>query len=247
MKQHPLNDTARLCHLRFGDGRDSDPAWTLAESFLLRRCLQGQDIMGWMLGISDTIGPRLSIPIRDPYGDVVSISYRALQDGVEPKFWHHSFTKTQYLYGLYEILKDQLDLQHVFLVESYFDVIHLCRLGHASVAMMGSCISIEQASLLSRYTDSVIYIPHRGVRDSTTVARVLSTVGCVGIKATAGYLPAELDDVAEAIERWPNQTQQWLQNLLRQDAEPEPYSTLEHALRWPANDQSLNGTRSPAM
>ena len=244
---HPLNDTARLCHLRFGTGRESDPAWPLAESFLLRRRLQGQDIMGWMLGIADTVGPRLSIPVRDPYGDVVSISYRALLDGAEPKFWHHPFTKTHHLYGIYEMLRDQLDIQRVFLVESYFDVIHLHRLGHTSVAMMGSSVSVEQASLLARYTDSVIYIPHRGVREPTTVARVLSTVGCVGIKATAGYLPAELDDVAEAIEQWPNETQQWLQGLVRQDAEPTPHSSLEHALRWPASNPRLNGTRSPAM
>lgn len=69
---------------------------------------------------------RLMVPIRDPYGNLISFQGRALFDydalGL-PKYFHAPYDKSAIVYGLHECGKRAIDASCITVVEGPFDVI----------------------------------------------------------------------------------------------------------------------------
>lgn len=79
-----------------------------------------------------------------------------MDDDANPKYWHTPFEKSDVLYGLYEGAERIVEQRFAILSEGPFDVIAAFDAGYAGVAGLGTTLSLEQALLLRRYTDTVL-------------------------------------------------------------------------------------------
>ena len=94
------------------------------------------------------------MPIFDPYSELVAISTRHLHKKKnEPgHFWHESFEKSFYLYGMHAAKYNIVKYQKAVLVEGEMDVCTLHSYGcKIAVGVCGGSFSFYQASLIARY------------------------------------------------------------------------------------------------
>ncbi len=122
----------------------------------------------------DQFRDRLMFPIRDPRGRVLGFGARALGDA-KPKYLNSTetevFSKRYVLYGLYEELQTNRDIEHLIVVEGYMDVIALHQMGvHGAVATLGTSLTPEHVKLAQRYTKK-IFICFDGDRAGKKAAR----------------------------------------------------------------------------
>jgi DNA primase len=112
-------------------------------------------------GEYDKFRHRIMFPIHDRRGRVIGFGGRALdEDG--PKYLNSPetelFHKGRELYGLYLARKSQAKLDRILVVEGYMDVVALAQFGFENcVATLGTATTGDQAELLFRAADEVIY------------------------------------------------------------------------------------------
>lgn len=113
-------------------------------------------------GHYDRFRNRITIPIRDPQGNIIAYGGRILGEPGprDPKFLNSPETiiyrKGEQLYGLDLAGKAIRDRGAAVVVEGYFDVIQVARAGVAHVvAPLGTALTEGQARLLSRYARQV--------------------------------------------------------------------------------------------
>jgi len=100
-------------------------------------------------------------PIHDRRGRAIGFGGRALdEDG--PKYLNSPetelFHKGRELYGLYLARKSQAKLDRILVVEGYMDVVALAQFGFENcVATLGTATTGDQAELLFRAADEVVY------------------------------------------------------------------------------------------
>ncbi len=109
-------------------------------------------------GIYDTFRNRLMFPVIDVTGKVIAFSGRILGDG-EPKYLNSRetavFSKSRNLFAM-NLAKNSKS-GYIILTEGNVDVVSLHQAGFDSaVASLGTSLTREQASLISRYTSQVI-------------------------------------------------------------------------------------------
>ena len=109
-------------------------------------------------GIYDTFRNRLMFPVIDVTGKVIGFSGRILGDG-EPKYLNSRetavFSKSRNLFAM-NLAKNSKS-GYIILAEGNIDVVSLHQAGFDSaVASLGTSLTREQASLISRYTSQVI-------------------------------------------------------------------------------------------
>ena len=110
------------------------------------------------MDINHQLRGRIISPIYDVYGDLVAVSTRSLvmQKGDYGYFWHESFDKGSYLYGLNLAKESILRYGKVIVVEGEFDVASMHDFGFTmTVGVCGSAFTLSQASLLARYCKEV--------------------------------------------------------------------------------------------
>lgn len=97
---------------------------------------------------------RLMIPIRDPYGELLSFQGRAMfnyEEQGKPKYYHAPFDKGNVLYGVFENAEHVLDAPFVTIVEGPPDVWACYDAGLPAFGLMGTTFSQHQAYLVRRY------------------------------------------------------------------------------------------------
>jgi DNA primase len=104
---------------------------------------------------------RLMIPIFSHSGNVVGFAGRALSDNQSPKYINtpetEIFKKSSILYGFFQSKEEIVKKREVVIVEGYFDVISLHKIGVKNVvAPMGTSLTEKHASFLKRYSQSPI-------------------------------------------------------------------------------------------
>ena len=109
----------------------------------------------------DRFRSRVTFPIRDRRGRTIGFGARALGDET-PKYLNSPetpvFHKGQELYGLYEARQANRNLERLFVVEGYMDVVSLAQFGITnSVATLGTAASAEHMSKLFRTTPRVTF------------------------------------------------------------------------------------------
>jgi DNA primase len=129
-----------------------DEARQLEAGLLVQRADQGGEIRPRFRG-------RLMFPIYDAQGRAVGFGGRVLGQG-EPKYLNSPespiFAKGRMLYGLNWAKNAIRRDDRVLVVEGYFDVLRCVAQGIESVvAPLGTALTEEQASLLTRYTKNV--------------------------------------------------------------------------------------------
>lgn len=111
-------------------------------------------------GPSPRFRHRVLFPIHDLRGRVVAFGGRSL-DGSEPKYLNSPetpvFGKGRMLYNLHAARHAIRKAERALVVEGYFDVLRLVLAGiEEVVAPLGTALTEEQATLLTRFTDTVI-------------------------------------------------------------------------------------------
>ena len=107
--------------------------------------------------VEHELSGRIITPIFDPYGNLVALSTRHLDR--KKDFWHESFDKHFYLYGLHLAKSSIVMSQKAILVEGEFDVAYLHSKGATmTVGCCGSAFSVFQASLLGRYCSEIYLV-----------------------------------------------------------------------------------------
>ena len=121
--------------------------------------LKDADLVGEKNGrIYDRFRNRLMFPIIDVRGNVIGFGGRVLDDS-KPKYLNSNetliFNKRKNLFGLNFAKKTKLP--YLILVEGNVDVITLHQFGFDNaVASLGTSLTEEQVTLLSRYTEQVV-------------------------------------------------------------------------------------------
>ena len=109
----------------------------------------------------DMLRARVVLPIRDVRGKTVGFSGRVL-DNSEPKYLNTPetalFNKRNVLFGLHEAREAILKEKRVVVVEGQLDFITVFQAGfEAAVASQGTAFTPEQARLLKRYAQTVVF------------------------------------------------------------------------------------------
>ena len=112
-------------------------------------------------GEYDKFRHRIMFPIHDRRGRVIGFGGRALDDD-GPKYLNSPetelFHKGRVLYGLYLARTSQAKLDRILVGEGYMDVVALAQFGFSNcVATLGTATTGDQAELLFRAADQVVY------------------------------------------------------------------------------------------
>jgi DNA primase len=112
-------------------------------------------------GYYDRFRDRIMFPIHDYRGRVIGFGGRILDQG-EPKYLNSPetplFQKGHELYGLFQALKSNRQLERVMIVEGYMDVIALFQHGVTyAVATLGTATSAHHLQRLFRYTSEIVF------------------------------------------------------------------------------------------
>jgi DNA primase len=125
--------------------------------YLEKRNISAPMARFFQMGFCDSgmMKQRIAIPICDLDKNTVAYCGRAIDDHLLPKYlFPKNFRKSDYLFNLQNIISGCP--KPVFIVEGFFDCIHICSLGFAAVAIMGTTISTQQLTLLKQIDRSYI-------------------------------------------------------------------------------------------
>lgn len=113
-------------------------------------------------GYYDTFRHRVMIPIRNPRGKIVGFGGRALSSEVAAKYLNTGetawFNKKNLLFGM-DVAKEHIrKMRQAIVVEGYMDAISLHAAGFKNVvASMGTAFTAEQARMLKKLAEKVIF------------------------------------------------------------------------------------------
>lgn len=187
-KRHLSFETIEAFQLGF-----APPAWDrLYRDFTIKkkiapRVLQEAGLVGSSDGRwFDTFRNRCMFPILDLKGRPVAFGGRVMDDS-KPKYLNSPetpiFNKRRLLFALFQALPEIRKTRQVIIVEGYMDAISLHAHGVTNVAAsLGTAFTIEQARLLRRYADEVVFSYDMDAAGQNATRRALEIAGPVGLK-----------------------------------------------------------------
>lgn len=149
--------------------------------------LRSTGLVGYSNGrYFDMFRNRCMFPILNLKGHPVAFGGRVLDDS-KPKYLNSPetpiFNKRRLLFALYQALPKIRETRQVIMVEGYMDAISLHTHGVTNVvASLGTAFTIEQARLLKRYADEVIFSYDMDSAGQNATRRALEIAGTVGLK-----------------------------------------------------------------
>ena len=104
---------------------------------------------------------RCMFPILDLKGRVVAFGGRVMDDS-KPKYLNSPespiFNKRRLLFAIYQALPEIRKKRQAIMVEGYMDAISLHAHGVTNVvASLGTAFTVEQARLLKKYADEIVF------------------------------------------------------------------------------------------
>ena len=145
--------------------------------------------------IYDQFRNRLMFPIIDVRGNVVGFGGRVLDDS-KPKYLNSNetliFNKRKNLFGLNLAKKSKLG--YLILVEGNIDVVTMHQYGFDNaVASLGTSLTDEQATLLSRYTEQVVLLYDGDGAGQKATARAIPILEKAGLQVKVLQIPDNMD------------------------------------------------------
>lgn len=105
---------------------------------------------------------RIILPLFDPSRNLVAISSRSVFESEKkslPVYWHESYQKPFYLYGIENARKESRRANFIIVVEGQFDALQLHNNGIRNVvALCGNKMSDVQISVINRYCQEIVLI-----------------------------------------------------------------------------------------
>ena len=145
--------------------------------------------------IYDQFRNRLMFPIIDVRGNVVGFGGRVLDDS-KPKYLNSNetviFNKRRNLFGLN--LAKKTKLGYLILVEGNIDVVTMHQYGFDNaVASLGTSLTDEQATLLSRYCEQVVLLYDGDAAGQKATKRAIPILEKAGIRVKVLQIPNNMD------------------------------------------------------
>lgn len=162
-------------------------------------------------GVYDRYRNRITFPIRDSAGRIVSFGGRAME-GEEPKYLNgpetRVYDKSRTLFRLHETSREIRQSERAVVVEGYFDALGLAAAGVPGVvAVCGTSLGEGHARLLKRWTETIVLILDGDAAGRKAVHRALGPLLAGGLAVRVAFPPEgrDPDDVAreegpEAVE-----------------------------------------------
>ncbi len=179
---------------------------------------------------------RILFPILNIRTETVAFGGRALDD-FGPKYLNSSesllYKKNKNLYFTTDFISSIKKKGYVFLVEGYFDVLALNKLGYSNVASpSGTALTTQQLEILSRYTKKILLCFDNDEAGLAATERVLELRNQIGSKLEINCLnlPQNYKDLSELFENNP----QSFKDILRDN-----YEIVEFLI-----DRSLSATNN---
>ncbi len=149
----------------------------------------------------DALAGRLIFPIIDNMNRVIAFGGRMLEKTDFAKYKNTGdtpiFNKRKTLYNLNNLKKEKLRLgalKNVIMVEGYMDTIALHKAGFKNVvASMGTSLTVEQARLLKRYTETVLICYDGDSAGQNATVRGLEILKANGLEVRIVAMPDGLD------------------------------------------------------
>ena len=152
---------------------------------------------------------RVLFPILNIRTEIVAFGGRALDD-FGPKYLNSSesllYKKNKNLYFTKDFISSIKKKGYVFLVEGYFDVLALNKLGYSNVVSpSGTALTTQQLEVLSRYTKKILLCFDNDEAGLVATERVLELRNQVGSKLEIHCLnlPVQYKDLSELFENNP--------------------------------------------
>ena len=102
---------------------------------------------------------RVIMPLFNQHNKLIALSSRDWRDDAFMSFFHESFNKSNFLYGLNLAKENILEEKYAVVVEGEFDVMYLHSKGITNaVGCMGSTLQLNQMSLLMRYCRDIFIV-----------------------------------------------------------------------------------------
>jgi DNA primase len=191
-------DTARAFMIGFAPARPANLAAVMAKRGLtdgaLKTGLVRRESGG---GLHDMFRARLMFPIRDPQGRVIAFGGRVLDDRL-PKYINSTesplYSKARTVYGLYEARAAITKADRAIVVEGYIDAIALAQAGfNATVASLGTALTVDQLRLLGRYTKNVVACFDGDSAGRKASLRALEVFLNAGMTGRGVFIPSGFD------------------------------------------------------
>ena len=152
---------------------------------------------GGRSGFYDKFRNRVMIPIKDPRGRIVGFGGRVL-DNSTPKYLNTSetqwFNKRRLLFGLDIAARAIRQTRQAIVVEGYMDAISLHAAGIDNVvASMGTAFAEEQARLLKRMAEEVVFCYDSDSAGRNASVRAVSIARNAGLKVRIAGVPEGKD------------------------------------------------------
>lgn len=142
----------------------------------------------------DIFRNRCMFPIFDLKGRVVAFGGRIMHNEENVAKYLNSpetaiFNKRRLLFPIYQALPEIRRKRQAIMVEGYMDAISLHANGIKNVvASLGTAFTIEQARLLKKYADEVIFSYDMDAAGQNATRRALEIAGAVGLKLRVALL-----------------------------------------------------------
>ena len=131
-------------------------------------------------GYYDRFRDRILFPIRDQRGRAIGFGGRIIDEGT-PKYLNSPetpiFHKGRELYGLYQARRKHKELEKLFVVEGYMDVLALAQHGITNaVATLGTAVTTDHLERVFRNTGQVVFCFDGDEAGQKAAARAMETV-----------------------------------------------------------------------
>lgn len=145
----------------------------------------------------DRFRNRVMFPVFDLRGNVIGFGGRVLGEA-KPKYLNSPetliFQKGTNLYGLNFALKSKIEDRYFIIVEGYMDLISLHQYGITNVvASLGTALTTNQARLLKRYADKIIFSYDSDVAGQNATVRGLEILKDAGLNVKVLAIPKGKD------------------------------------------------------
>jgi DNA primase len=133
-------------------------------AYLHGRHLDDETIRDFKIGLCPSrsnmrwISGRVIMPLFDAWGNSVALTTRAVDGETANRgHWHESFEKKYEIFGMHVAFKHMHESGYAIVCEGQFDAMHMHACGFKNtVAILGSKMSMEQFSSISRWCDEII-------------------------------------------------------------------------------------------
>ena len=211
LEQENLFYRKALYHSEYGKiGRD----------YLQQRGLNSETIKQWEIGWSPygcipnnfknwpedfkpwpKLWGRITFPVRDQSGKMVSISGRLVLDLKDrPKYDHYPFNARKILFGLFQNKEEIRSFDKVIITEGQIDVISSWQEGlKIVVSSFGAHCSLDHFALISRYASvvNILYDEDAAGKNGTDAIEEFPTFGDLKVELKQGIFPK-----GEDLDKW---------------------------------------------